>query len=324
MTSTSARNARLWIAWERQRRSQELARRLGCSIHIFDIKGPARYPKSILGTLSLLLRKRPRQLFVQNPSMVLAVLACVYGLVSGTRVVVDRHTTFLLNKPRTFSIRRSIFLALSRFTLRRADLTIVTNQFLADLVVAAGGRAVVLPDPIPSLVPTSTPAPAGEASALYICSFAADEPIGSVLEAARSLPGLRFYISGDYSTAATDWRRLAPANVTFTGFLPAADFVNLLFAVDAILVLTTSDHTMLCGCYEALAARKPLITSDKPELREYFPHAAFVGDSAESIRSGLQQVFESLDLYRSRTESAVPETERRWAQMFASLERLLA
>jgi hypothetical protein len=46
---------RLWVVWERQRRSIELARRLGCEFHEYDIDGPFRYPISIGRTVKLLV-----------------------------------------------------------------------------------------------------------------------------------------------------------------------------------------------------------------------------------------------------------------------------
>lgn len=314
---------RLWIAWERQRRSEELARRFGCVFHAFDIKGLRRYPVSIAATVALLARHRPRYLFVQNPSMILAALACLYGMVTRNFVVVDRHTTFLLDKPKTFSIWRTVFLALNRLTLQTASLTIVTNQYLAKLVREAGGRPFVLPDPIPVMAPTAVSRLEGERNVLVISSFAEDEPIAEVLEAARQLqlPDVRLYVSGNPRKGTVDWTARAPSNVVFTGFIPSADYVNLLFSVDAVMVLTTADHCMLCGCYEAVAANKPLITSDKDDLREYFRGAEFVEPRADSILRGLERVLRDLGTYQARTENMREEILGDWAKAFANLER---
>ncbi|CAN5897249.1 hypothetical protein BH11GEM2_BH11GEM2_01940 [soil metagenome] len=83
--------------------------------------------------------------------MVLATFARVYGILTGHAVMMDRHTTFQLNRPAQFSVRPALFLALCRFTLKNATLTIVTKKFLSDLVDAAGDRGFVLPDPLPAL-----------------------------------------------------------------------------------------------------------------------------------------------------------------------------
>ena len=316
---------RMWIVWEQQRRSEELARKLGCSLHVLDIKGLRRYPVSTARTVALLVRHRPRHLFVQNPSMVLAALACSYGMLTGNVVVVDRHTTFLLNKPKRLSVRRTVFLALHRFTLRTASLTIVTNDYLANLVRQEGGRPIVLADPLPSLSPTAAPPLQGQRNVLVISSFGEDEPIAEVLEACRQLgvPDVRVFISGNPRKGTADWPARAPSNVTFTGFIPGQDFVNLLFEADAVVVLTKADHTMLCGCYEAVAAGKPLITSDKEELRQYFRGAEFVEAEADSIRSGLRRVLDDLSTYKARTLAMQDEISRSWTRAFAALEATL-
>ena len=317
---------RMWIVWEQQRRSEELARRLSCSFHVFDLKGLRRYPVSIAGTVALLARHRPRYLFVQNPSMILAGLACLYGMVTRNVVVVDRHTTFLLNKPKTFSIWRTVFLTLHYLTLRTASLTIVTNSYLAKLVREAGGRPFVLPDPIPVLSPMSVSHLEGRRNVLFVSSFGDDEPVAEVLEAARQLqlPDVRIYISGNPRRGTVDWSAHAPSNVAFTGFIPTGDYVSLLFAVDAVIVLTTADHCMLCGCYEAVAAHKPLITSDKEDLREYFRGAEFVEAQADSIVRGLRRVLADLSTYQERTAAMGDEMIRRWADAFSDFEEELA
>jgi len=324
---------RMWIVWESQRRSVELGGRLGCSFHVYDIRGLRRYPLSIAGTLSLLVRFRPRCLFVQNPSMILAAIACVYGVLSGNVVVVDRHTSFphlskipYLAHPRPLSVRRHVFNLLHRFTLRTADLTIVTTSYLAELVREAGGRPFVLPDPIPALARRAVPQLQGRKNVLVISSFVEDEPIAEVLGAARHLddPSVRIYFSGNHRKGDVDWTAQAPPNVVFTGFLSSADFVDLLFAVDAVVVLTTVDHCLLCGCYEAVAADKPLITSDTTALREYFHGAEFVEAQAESILGGLRRVLHDLETYRARTEEMRAKLGADWERAFNDLEREIA
>jgi glycosyltransferase involved in cell wall biosynthesis len=316
---------RVWIVWERQRRSIELARRLGCEFHEYDIQGPLRYPISIARTVRLLAARRPRLLFVQNPSMILATIACLYGVLTGNAVIVDRHTTFLLNRPVKFSVKRAVFLALHRFTLRHATLTIVTNTFLSDLVDAAGGRGFVLPDPIPELVRHGSPQLEKGPNILVVSSFADDEPIAEVLEAARvtDLPDVHFYVSGRYARRGIDWAALAPKNVTLTGFLSERDYVDLLFAVDGVMALTKWDHCMLCGCYEAVAAAKPLITSDKPELRDHFRGAIFARADAASIGAAVRELVADRATFATRAALMRPELEAEWCLRMLALESRL-
>ena len=53
-----------------------------------------------------------------------------------------------------------------------------------------------------------------------------------------------------------------PDNVRLTGFLPDSDYVGLILASDAVIALTTMDHTMQRGAYEAVYLGRPVITSN--------------------------------------------------------------
>lgn len=319
---------RLWVTWERQRRSVELARYFGCEFCEIIDRGVLRYPRAVMRTVAVLIRARPSLLVVQNPSMLLATVAVLWGRLFDTKVVVDRHTTFLLNYTGPESLGIRIFRYLSRITLKHADLTIVTNRYLAELVEESGGRAAVLPDKLPSfsgLDDGGYRADARRKSVLFVWSFAPDEPLEAVLDAANLLQSseqVTFYITGRPRPKHAAVVASAPANVIFTGFLSEPDYVSLLRSVDAVVVLTTSDHTMLCGCYEAVSAEKPLVTSDKPVLREYFTEAIFVQPTAASIAASLSVVLTNLHDHRSRAPSVRVRIQDRWNESAAALERL--
>lgn len=317
---------RVWITWEWQRRSIELARNLGCELHVMELEGLKRYPLSIWRTLRA-LRVPPALLMVQNPSMILATLACIWGGLRRVPVVVDRHTTFLTGRhfPNTPGIL--LFRLLHRFTLRRADLTIVTNEFLASLVEAAGGRSFVLPDPLPVL-PEGTPPPLelppGK-SVLLISSFGQDEPLAQVLEAASSLEkeGVRFFVTGNDRKLATEIRAQAPANVVFTGFLSEADFVAMVRHADVVMALTITESCMLCGCYEAVSAGRPLITSGTEVLRAYFREAVFTENTPEAIAAAVRDVLSDPAPCRERMEAMGKRLRAEWAERAARLESRL-
>ena len=113
----SASQKRVWFTWERQRRSIELAKTFRCKLFIIEYNGFKRYPLSILKTICILKKTKPDILFVQNPSMILATLACIYKLIYNTTVIVDRHSTFLLserNKNRKYAPGIIIFKLLHR------------------------------------------------------------------------------------------------------------------------------------------------------------------------------------------------------------------
>ena len=320
-----AMKKRIWVAWETQRRSIELSGRVGAKLFLFDVGGKMRYPKSMMGTLRAFLIERPHIIFVQNPSMILATLACLYQLVARVPVVVDRHTTFLLTRKYRNTPRIILFKVLHRFTIQVAALTIVTNAFLARLVEKMGGRAFVLPDPLPRITKNhDVNLPPGRHIVL-ISSFGLDEPIDAVLNAMRKVndPSIVLHITGNYRKLGPDRIVNIPGNVKLTGFLPDQDFMDLISAVDAIMVLTTANYCMLCGCYEAVSVKKPLITSDKSVLREYFNDALFVDNSTEAIAKAIQLLFENYDNIQQKVITMRDRINKQWEARYQQLEQVL-
>lgn len=316
----------IWITWERQRRSQELAKHFGCSFFEIVHHGALRYPVSVFRTLWVLLRTRPATLFVQNPSMILATLAVAWGAITSTFVVVDRHTTFLLNRHYRLSPGLILFKLLHRLTLRFADITVVTNDHLAELVREAGGRPYVLQDKLPETAcgGRNYPLPEGNRTVLLISSFGEDEPIREVVEAiGRVQTPLHLFVSGNTANAPADLVQQPPENLTFTGFLSDDEYLNLLCSVDIVAVLTTADYTMLCGCYEAVSAERPLITSDKQVLREYFRGATFVENTPASIAAAFDRSVDEIADSRRRIADLRVQLEQDWLERADGLVALV-
>lgn len=313
---------RVWITWETQRRSLELSKKLGCELYIFEETGKLRYPKSILKTINVLIKTNPDILFVQNPSMILATLACLYGIISKTIVIVDRHTTFLLSRTYPISLWLIFFKLLHRFTIKFADLTIVTNDFLAGIVWQLGGRPFVLPDKLPELTYTGKVPLRGKINIFMISSFGKDEPIESVINAMRAFePGdTVLYISGNNKKLDKRIVDNAPQNIVFTGFIPDDEFSNMIYSSDVIMVLTTSDYCMLCGCYESVSADKPLITSNKKVLKDYFAGAIFVDNSTESIIQGINSAINNLEQHRNDIQRLKQLLIHQWEERYNKLE----
>jgi glycosyltransferase involved in cell wall biosynthesis len=197
-------------------------------------------------------------------------------------LVIDSHTG-------AFDGPWARLLWLHRFLSRRATATLVTNEPLRARVAAWGARALILEDRVPDLQPA--PAPVNERfSVVLVSSFAADEPLAEVLAAAAELPAYRFFVTGRAPAHCAALLAEAPANVTFTGFVPRADYVALLNRVDAVMVLVKRDLTLLCGAYEAVAVEQSLITSDWPVLRNYFDRGAlYVDNSPAQIRDAVRE-----------------------------------
>lgn len=287
---------RIWIAWEQQRRTLELSKCFNCDLFLIIENGLLRYPVSIVKTFLIIRREKPDVLFVQNPSMVLAVFATTFfRLFFKYYVVVDRHSNFLLTPKKRFFFVEACFHFLSFISIKYANITIVTNTGLANVVEVLGGYTKVLPDKIPSISPEQGVKLPGNKNVLVISSFADDEPIHDIAEAASLLVGLGvyFHFTGDYSKFNDIDFLTKKNNIILTGFVPEQEFVDLLFSVDAVMVLTTMEYTLLCGCYEAIAAEKILITSSSLALKSLFHGAVFVDNTCDSIVDGVQYAFDN-------------------------------
>jgi glycosyltransferase involved in cell wall biosynthesis len=267
-------------------------------------------------TLSLIFRYRKGLIVVQNPSRILAAIASLMKLVFGFPLVVDRHTNFRLGKGFTVNPAVWFVILCSEFSLRVADLTIVTNNFLKELVESKGGKAIVLHDKLPDLRRPRgmVSLPSGK-NILFVCTYAPDEPFMEVISAAEHLPeDCHIHISGNYRNAGIDPDSPRfPRNVHLLGFVSREDYDAYVFSCDAIMVLTTSEYVIVCGGYEAAAARKPLITSTTNSLKEFYQSSAvYTEPAAEPIANAILSVCSNTQKYEQLMESFVEFEKLRW------------
>ena len=178
---------------------------------------------------------------------------------------------------------------------------------------------------IPTLSETKHIKLKGKFNILMISSFGVDEPIQEALMAMKAFShdNVYLYVRGNYKKLDNKILNTAPSNVIFTGFLDEQEYINMLFSCNAILVLTTASACMLCGCYEAVSARKPLITSDKDVLREYFTDAVFVDNTAKGISIGIKKVLDNKSQYEDKIELLKEKLIIRWGAQYEHLEQIL-
>ena len=292
----------VFIAWgppSYTNRTRPLAAALGIEVrHVYSIRrrgalaALVKYPYQTVATTWLLFRQRPALVFVQHPPSFTAMLAAAYGALTGTPFVVDAHSDAFdspwWSRPRW----------LQRRVARRALTTIVTNDHAAGLIRRWGASATVVCDFPTDFDPV--PYPMGpEFNIAVVATFASDEPLEEVVAAARSLPEVRFRVTGDTRREDATIPSALPANVELTGFLPPADYYGLVHDSDAAMVLTTRDHTMQRGACEALSLGTPIITSDWPLLRDYFRQGTvYVDNTAAGIRGGVEALREDIGRYR--------------------------
>jgi len=324
--------SRTWIAWETQRRSLGLARILGAEIRLFLHKGWLRYPRCLAGTAALLSKKPGNLVFVQNPSMVLAAWAGALKGPLGYTLVVDRHSNFAHLSGPGAGLKRRLSDLLSDFTLRRADLTLVTNPELAESVERAGGRAFVLPDPFPDVSAWRPLAEAAEAKPraikeiLFVSSWAFDEPIEAAMEACRRLRGeVIVRITGRAPAGYARLLRSAPDNFIATGYLSENDFFAAMAHCDAVMAVTRREATLVCGGYEGAAMGKPLILGNSRALRGFFDAGCVYTDgSAADLEARIRELMNGLPAYRSAIRSWLDRRQSDERERLAALEGALA
>jgi len=324
-TLKTPRPAALWLTWENHRRSRELAGALGAKLQVVRKSRWASLNPlwPLMKTIGTLLRASSPVVVVQNPSLLLATVACLLKPLKGYRLVQDLHSYFCLHMERPRGLKGRVYRPLSRFCARRADLTIVTNAPLADFLRRRwGARAMVLQDKLPHLDSGPSAALRGHKNVVFISTYSDDEPLGAVLDAARRLPSdVHLYITGR-PPKKIPWD--VPSNVTLTGFLSEADYAALLSSSDAVMALTTRDHTLLCGAYEAVAARRPLVLSDKDALRGYFhAGAVYVENNADGLAAGTREALGRGAALGAETDALASVLTADWNARFNVLRRRL-
>src|SRR5688572_29244285 len=244
-----------------------------------------KYLGQWLKTARILAAERPDAVFVMTPPLIAALPAFWYAFTRRKAVVLDAHTAAFLH-PRW---RRLQWLQWA--LCRRAATTIVHNEHLAELVRSYGAHATVVHD-VPVIFPSPEPFARTDAfTVAVVCSFNYDEPLEAILDAATLVPDVQFYVTGNPLHLSAELAARLPENVRLTGFLSTAAYGGLLASADAVMTLTTRDHTMLRGAYEAIYQGTPVIVSNWDLLREAFPEGAVhVDNTPDDIARAVTRV----------------------------------
>lgn len=312
----------VWITWEHQIRNKSMSSRVGADFRPCIYKGNAffRYVVCSYRTVKLLFEYRNGIVFVQNPSIVLSFIAVLLGGVLSCTVIIDAHNSGIFPDKNLQVI--------ANFINKKADYVIVTNQGLADYVGALGGRPIVLPDPLPdvSVNPESKIlfSEVSLKSVMSICSWASDEPYLEIIRAAKLLPDITFYITGNSKGKELTYGGELPSNLVLTGFINDDDYHKLLASCGIIVDLTTRDDCLVCGAYEAISACKPVILSDTLALKAYFgAEAVFVKNDATSIAAAVEDIIVRYEEYSNRALVNKIAVEQRWQAAFNKFKELI-
>jgi glycosyltransferase involved in cell wall biosynthesis len=307
------------------RRSDTIAEFLGGSSHLIHylsfkrpLQAPAKYVLQTVATLRALSRDRPEVVLVAVPPIFAAIPVWLYARRTRTRFVIDAHTGIFEHA------RWRWLLPMTRALFRHADAVVVTGQHLQRIVASWGARATIIGDVPVHFAEGRAPAPCRAPRVVVVNTFSLDEPVDELLSAARALPEARFFVTGDRRHARAPWLANAPANVTFTGFIPEEDYAGLLRAADVVAVFTTHDHTMQRGAYEAVALGKPLVTSDWGLLRETFSRGTVhVANEGPAIAAGIRLALANAKQLAAEMQILRREREALFSTRLADLLRLI-
>ena len=310
------------IGWLRsQQRLELLARSLDSSLHFVYVPrsarladAPLRYFAQALTTSQILARERPLAVLVQNPPIFLALLVSAYCRLAGAGYIIDSHSGAFVDSKWRWS------LGLHRYLSRRAITTLVHNRD-QERIVSQWRCPYMLLAYTPGKDSPSGPSKmnAGFRVAV-VSSFNADERPEMVFQAARELPEVEFYMTGDAARVSPEVMSLRPDNCHLTGYLPYEEYFELLRSADAVMALTNRDGTLLMGGFEAVSAGRPLITSDWPVLREFFHlGTVHIPNSPEGIAEGVRRAQTQQRSLEQGMTRIREELEADWAHKIAEL-----
>lgn len=327
-----------WTAFQRRQVSMAEICELE-AVFLPVTKAPSRWRKawSYLGlalqTFRLLAARRPEVVWVQLPQVPLLWVALVYRALSRgkVQVVADCHNAQLRDPWVSFP--------LAQWSLARADVVLVHNHEMLAQAQRLGWpreRLLVLEDVPPGGQADRGPSglarkhlAAPKPWVVFPGSFAADEPIAELLQAARLVPEATFIITGRTENAARRGHDLsqAPANVVMPGFLPVDVFDDLLRESDCVLALTREEGIQLSVCNEALGFGRALVASDTVLLRELFGEAAVMvpGGDPAALAAACRQALDERVQREALSSALAKRRSAEWqAGPWAEVCKLLA
>jgi len=310
----------IWITWETQRRNQGLSNALGWPLYEIDLEIPGlfRYSISIIKTIGIILKQKPTIVVAQNPSIVLSLLVILLHKFLNYKAVIDAHNSGIFPGEGT----HTLLLHITQWIQKKADLTIVTNSELKNVVESNGGKGFILPDALPVTPKKIKPYPlASEKSVCFICKFHNDEPYDEVIAAAKAIPSdIHIYITGNYRNKVST--ESVPANVHLLGFISDEDYWSLLYSVSLVIDLTTRENCLVCGAYESVALLKPMLLSDTQELKTYFyKGAVYVCPQTDAIAQGIETAFSHLNKLKHGVRELNLELENKTKERILALQK---
>jgi glycosyltransferase involved in cell wall biosynthesis len=281
---------------------------------------PFKYPLMWVKTWQVLLKQRPSAILVINTPVFAPMCVYLYAVLMKIPFVMNIHGHTLGGRRWGWSV------PIQRFLAQRAALNLVGTSEYQRILESWDARYLFLEDPpigpeIKVGGPTNEP---GEFCVTVVSTFAGDEPLEAVLDAARMLPDVCFFITGDTHLARKGLLNSAPGNVSFVGYLKGEAYWKLLSSSHAVMTLTTNPYSLVSGGYEGMYLGKALLLSRQPALIEYFTRGAvFIDHTPESIVAGVLETKSRREELERESSELLREKSSIWQQNFQVLKSTL-
>jgi glycosyltransferase involved in cell wall biosynthesis len=323
----------LVIAWAPHSvRAEKIAHSLNSKIFIKGYQSKAKilslikYIKLSINTMRLLQKEKPDLIICQLPPIFLAYSILVYKFLTFSTkpdMILDLHSASFF-KPWTY------FGFMNKYLYKKSKQLIITNKQLSTAIDSKyKNKVLILEDaifPIPKTkIQTNTTISHLPHLSDYnndksfkvgiICSFAPDEPISEIIATAKQIPDVKFFITGDYNRINNKILNNDSTieNLYFTGFLEYDDYIKLISSMDALIVLTKRNKTLLSGCSEAIMLEKPLITSNFEVLQKsYNKGTVFVDNSVQQIVNAITKVRKNYRKLKDEIKYLKEEKDNEW------------
>jgi glycosyltransferase involved in cell wall biosynthesis len=281
---------------------------------------PIKYVPMAIKTFVVLLQQRPKAVFVVNTPVFAPLVVYLYCRLAGVPYVMNVHGTSFIGR------RWGWCEPLMRFLARRALVNLVGFSEYERLFESWGARAMILEDPLPDMAgrqPAAVALP-DQFNVTFVNTFAGDEPLEPVLEAARLQPDVRYYVLGSLALADKTVVESAPPNVVFTDYLKGDAYWNRIFSSHVVLTLTMNPLSLEAGGLEGMIAGRPLVLSRTPVLVEYFTKGTvFVEHTAASIAASVEQARAQERTLTREIRELAQEKRAGWNSKFGELVTMM-
>jgi glycosyltransferase involved in cell wall biosynthesis len=313
------------LVWDRfHARNQAYGRALnGIACHVRSLPNrkpllPLRYVLDGIQTWRLLNRHRPAAVIVGSPPAFAMLVAWWWCRRNPCRLVVDCHTGAFHGRKWRWS------LALHRMVARRATLMLAHIEEDEAAIRSWPAPALLLPSDLPDVSEAQPQSPPAGARVVVAGSLDGYEPVPAVLDAARLIPDVEVWLTGDTSRIAASVVSAAPPNVRFTGWLEYPKFLGELLAADVVAVFSTDRRIMNRSAFEAIGLGRPLVLSDFQGLRSRFgPAAIFTPNEPRAMADAMKRALVQKKELAAMSAFLKPRLQAQRERALAELKAML-